>query len=810
MNTPISWIKAYVPDLDVTPQEFVDRITLSGSHVENYNQYDKNLDKIVVGKILSVEKHPDADKLVVCQVDIGKDEPVQIVTGAPNVEVGALTPTVLDGGKVAGGHDGGELPPDGISIRAGKLRGVQSNGMMCAIEELGSSRELYPEAPENGIYLFPKDSNVKPGDDAIKALGLDDTNVEYEITSNRVDCFSIIGMAREAAATFDLDFCPPVIEVKEDSNEETKDYISVDIQDTKLCKRYIARVVKNIKIGPSPKWMQDRLRSQGIRAINNIVDITNYVMEELGQPMHAFDLSTIAGNKIVVKCAEDGDKFTTLDGVERELDSNVLMICDGEKEIGIAGIMGGENSMVTDTMDTLLFEAACFDGNNIRKSERRLGLRTDAAGKFEKGLDPNLAEEAINRACQLVEEMGCGEVLKGSVDIYPEPVSAWTLPFEPEKMNRLLGLEIPVDTQLHIFDRLGLTYNEADQTLTIPTFRQDLRGLADLAEEIARIYGYDKIPSTLPSTNAGIGGISYEESVNRIARMIVEENGFSQAMCYSFESPKVYDKLLIPEDSKLREAVKIANPLGEDFSIMRTLPLNGLLTSLSINYNRRNKNVRLYELGKVYLPHELPLKELPDEKQRLAMGLYGDADFFTIKGVVQELLDKLNIGKDTEFVPTKEYPFLHPGRQASMQKGKLNIGYIGQLHPEAALNYDIKGEVYVAVLNMDILSMLAKFDIKFSGIAKFPASGRDLALVCDRSAYVGDIEKIIRKNAGKFLEKLDLFDVYEGEQVAEGKKSVAFSLSFRAQDHTLKDDEINPVIEKILAALAEKNIEIRA
>lgn len=810
MNTPISWIKAYVPELDVTPQEFVDRITLSGSHVENYDQYDKNLEKIVVGKVLSIEKHPDADKLIVCQVDIGAAEPIQIVTGAPNIVVGAMCPTVLDGGKVAGGHDGGELPADGIRIKAGALRGVQSNGMMCAIEELGSSRDLYPEAPENGVYIFPADADVKPGDDAVKALGLDDTNVEYEITSNRVDCFSIIGMAREAAATFDLDFKPPVVRLEEKSKEKTEDYVSVEIKDTNLCKRYIARVVKNVKIGPSPKWMQDRLRSQGIRAINNIVDITNYVMEELGQPMHAFDLSTIAGNKIVVRTAEDGDKFTTLDGIERELNKDVLMICDGEKEIGIAGIMGGENSMVTESMDTLLFEAACFDGTNIRLSERRLGLRTDAAGKFEKGLDPNLAEYAINRACQLVEEMGCGEVLQGSVDVYPEPVQPWRLKFEPEKMNALLGLDVPVSTMLHIYDRLGLEFNSEDDTLTIPTFRQDLHCMADLAEEVARIYGYDRIPSTLPTTNAGIGGISYSETINRIARFTAEENGFSQAMCYSFESPKVFDKLLIPEGNEYRNAIKISNPLGEDFSIMRTLPLNGLLTSLSVNYNRRNKNVRLYELGKVYVPKALPLKELPEEKEQLALGMYGDCDFFTLKGVVEEILDKYNIGKDCDYIPVKDYPFLHPGRQADIMKGKLKVGYIGQLHPEAALNYDIKGEVYIAVINMDVVTMTAKFDIKYTGIAKFPAVTRDLSMVCSKDVYVGDIEKLIRKNAGQFLEKLELFDVYEGEQVGEGKKSVAFSLAFRSADHTLKDDVINPVIDKIINVLSENGIEIRS
>ena len=441
MNTPLSWIKVYVPDLDVEAQEFVDAMTLSGSHVEGFEKKDKNLEKIVVGKIVKIEKHPDADKLVVCQVDIGADELLQIVTGAPNVKEGDLVPTVLDGGKVAGGHDGGELPADGIKIKKGKLRGVPSYGMMCAIEELGSSRELYPEAPENGVYVFPAEADVKPGDDAVKALGLDDVVVEYEITSNRVDCFSMIGMAREAAVTFDKPFYPPVI--KETGNDEdVNNYVSVEVQDTDLCKRYCARVVKNLKIGPSPKWMRERLASQGIRSINNLVDITNYVMEEYGQPMHAYDLSTIAGNKIIVRRAKDGDTFVTLDGQERKLDKDVLMICDGEKEVGIAGIMGGENSMVTDDIRTLLFEAACFDGTNIRLSSRRLGLATDAAFKFTKGLDPNLAEEAINRACQLIEEMGAGEVVGGMVDVYPDPVQPKVLPFEPEKINKLLGTDI--------------------------------------------------------------------------------------------------------------------------------------------------------------------------------------------------------------------------------------------------------------------------------------------------------------------------------------------------------------------------------
>ena len=556
--------------------------------------------------------------------------------------------------------------------------------------------------------------------------------------------------------------------------------------------------------------MQHRLRSRGIRAINNIVDITNYVMEEYGQPMHAFDLSTIAGNEIIVRRAKDGDEFTTLDGVKRTLDKDVLMICDGEKEVAIGGIMGGENSMVTENMTTLLFEAACFDGTNIRLSERRLGLRTDAAGKFEKGLDPNLAEEAINRACQLIEEMGCGKVLKGAVDVYPNPVAPKKLPFEPEKMNTLLGLSVPTEEMLYYFKGLGLTYNEAENTLTIPTYRQDLNCMADLAEEVARFYGYDKIPSTLTTVNAGIGGIPVKQMIEGIARNVAESNGFSGAMTYSFESPKVFDKLLLPQEHPLRQAIRIMNPLGEDFSIMRTTSLSGILTSLATNYNRRNKDVRLYEMGNVYLPHALPLTELPDEKMKLTLGMYGDGDFFTMKGVLEELFEKLNFGKDVDFVPTREYPYLHPGRQANIMKGKLMIGFLGQVHPEAAENFDMKADCYVAVLDMDTVVMLTKDDVKYAGLAKFPGSGRDLALVADKAVLAGDIEKVLRKAGGNILESVTLFDVYEGEQLGEGKKSLAYSLKFRAADRTLADAEVNEKIDKMLKTLGDMGVTLRA
>lgn len=809
MNTPISWIKAYVPDLDVTAQEFVDAMTLSGSHVEGYEQKDKNLDKIVVGKILTMEKHPDADKLVVCQVDVGQAEPLQIVTGAKNVKVNDLIPLVLDGGKVAAAHGDNNEYPDGIKIKKGKLRGVESNGMMCGIEELGSSRDFYPEAPEDGVYVFPVESGVKPGDDAVKALGLDDVVVEYEITSNRVDCFSMIGMAREAAATFDKPFYPPVV-TKTGNDEDVNDYISVEVKDPDLCPRYTARVVKNLKIGPSPKWMQQRLASQGIRSINNLVDITNYVMEEYGQPMHAYDLSTIAGNKIVVRRANDGDTFVTLDGQERKLDHDVLMICDGEKEIGIAGIMGGENSMVTDSIETLLFEAACFDGTNIRLSSRRIGLATDAAAKFTKGLDPNLAMEAIDRACQLIEEMGAGEVVGGAVDVYPNPVQDKKLPFEPDKMNALLGTDVEPEKMLYYFGRLGLTYDAGTNTLDVPSFRQDLNCMADLAEEVARFYGYDNIPVSLPRGEATVGKLPYDQMINAIARDVLEANGFSGGMCYSFESPKVFDKLLLPADSEFRKTVTIANPLGEDFSIMRTVSLNGVLTSLATNYNRKNKVARLYEFGNVYLPKALPLTELPEERMKLTIGMYGQGDFFDLKGVLEELTDKVGLKGQVTYEPESEYTFLHPGRQAKLKKGNLTIGYIGQVHPEVCDNYNLKGEVYVAVIDMPTLVMLSSFDIKYEGIAKFPGSTRDLSLVVDKEIFVGQIEEVIKKCGGKLLESYKLFDVYEGEQIANGKKSVAYTMTFRAKDRTLETSEVDGIISKILKELGKLGIEIRA
>ena len=809
MRTSLKWIKDLVPGIeDLTPQEYLDAMTLSGSKGEYYVELDKNLENIVIGQILKIEKHPDADKLVICQVNVGQEEPVQIVTGAPNVFEGAVVPVVLAGGKVAGGHDGSTPPEEGIKIKKGKLRGVPSNGMMCSIEELGSSRDMYPDAPENGIYIFKNRDDIKPGDDAIKALGLDDAVIEYEITSNRVDCFSILGIAREAAVTFGKPFCPPVVEPT-GNDEDVNDFISVEVNDTELCPRYTARVVKNIKIGPSPEWMQRRLAAQGIRPINNIVDITNYVMEEYGQPMHAYDLSTIAGQKIIVRRAEDNEKFVTLDGQERTLDSSMLMICDAEKPVGIAGIMGGENSMITDDVDAILFEAACFDGTNIRLSGKKLGMRTDAQSKFEKGLDPNNASAAIDRACQLIEVLGCGEVVGGMVDVYGKVKEPHEIPFQPERINRLLGTDLSAEQMLDYFKSLELEYDADRNVMIIPTFRQDLLGTADLAEEVARFYGYSNIPSTLPSGESTSGKVSFKHRVEDVAKETAEFCGFSEGMTFSFESPKVFDKLRLDADDPLRQAITIANPQGEDYSIMKTTPLNGMLVSLARNFNRRNKDVKLYEMAKIYLPKSLPLTEYADERVQFTLGFYGEGDFFTMKGVVEEFLERAGMHDIVDYDPNAGKNFLHPGRQANIiYQGKV-IGYMGEVHPEVCENYDMKTRAYIAVLDMPVITEMATFDRHFKGIAKHPAVNRDISMVVKKDILVGQIEKVIREKGGHHLESYHLFDIYEGSQIKAGYKSVAYSITFRANDRTLEEKDITAAMDKIIAGLEDLGIELR-
>jgi len=804
MNTPLSWIKAYVPDLECTDQEYMDAMTLSGTKCEGFERLDADLDKIVVGQIEKIEKHPDADKLVICQVNIGT-ETTQIVTGATNVKEGLKVPVVLDGGRVAGGHDG-KKTPGGIKIKKGKLRGVESNGMMCSIEELGSTTEFYPEAPENGIYIF--DDSVEVGADAVEVLGLHDTVFEYEITSNRVDCYSVLGIAREAAATFRKSFVAPEVKAV-GTTGDVNDYIKVEVKDAELCPRYCAKVVKNVKIAPSPEWMQRRLSACGIRPINNLVDITNYVMEEFGQPMHAYDLSTIKGNKIVVRRAEDGEKFTTLDGQERTLDRDMLMICDEEKAIGLAGIMGGENSMITDDVQDMLFEAACFDGTNIRLSSKRVGLRTDASGKFEKGLDPNNAEAAINRACQLIEELGAGEVVEGMVDFYPEKKEEHQIKFDPDYVNNLIGFDLTEEEMISYFPALELEYDKETKMITVPTFRQDLIGMCDIAEEITRFYGYDKIPTTLPSGEATSGKLSEKLRIDELARSVALYCGFSQGMTYSFESPKVFDKLLLPEDSELRKTVTISNPLGEDFSVMRTTSLNGMLTSLATNYNRRNKDVRLFEMGNIYIPKALPVTDLPDERMQFTLGFYGDGDFFTMKGVVEEFLGQVGIDKDISYDAKAGKTFLHPGRQANVVYNDTVIGYLGEVHPTVCENYNMKTRAYVAVIDMPYIYEMANFDKKYEGIAKFPAVSRDISMVVPKEILVGDIEAVIKQRGGKILESYSLFDIYEGDQIEKGFKSVAYNIVFRAKDRTLEENDIAGAMKKILNGLERLGIQLR-
>ena len=803
MNTPLSWIKEMVPELDCSPAEYMDAMTLSGTKAESVEYFDENLDKIIVGKINKIEQHPDADKLVICQVQVdeaGKE--VQIVTGAPNVFEGAVVPVVLDGGKVACDHSGNRAA-EGFAIKEGKLRGVDSYGMMCSIDELGRDKTYYPEADEEGLYIFNKiegGSELKPGSDALEALGLRDALVEYEVTSNRVDCFGIEGIAREAAATFRKEFKPPII--KETGNlEKAEDYISVEIKDSTLCKRFVARVVKNVKIAPSPLWMQRRLSSVGIRPINNIVDITNYVMTEMSQPMHAYDLSTIEDRKIVVERAVKGEKFTTLDGEERELDDTILLIKDGKKAVGIAGIMGGENSKINDNLDTVLLEAACFDGTNIRLSSKKVGLRTDASGKFEKGLHPNTAMLAMNRACQLIEEIGAGEVVGGVVDVYPVKEGDRTVEFDLDACNRLLGTNISREEAAEYFKRLEIKINDDGKTVTVPYFRQDLLRNADIAEELARFFGYDKIPTTLPSGESTAGGETLQMEIEGKARALAEQFGFCEGMTFSFESPKVFEKLMLPECTEERKTIKLMNPLGEDYSIMRTQIINGMLTSLGTNSARRNKNVRLYEISNIYLAKELPLADYPEEKKQFCLGMYGEGDFFVLKGVVEEFLYKVGMKKLPSYKAQAGKTFLHPGRQAEIIYDGEIVGYLGEVHPLVQETYGISERTYIANIDLSKICEKASFGVKYEGIAKFPAVVRDISLIMSKGLTAGEIEEVIRTNGGKILENLELFDIYEGERIEADKKSMAYSITFRNKEKTLEEAEITSVMESILKGL---------
>lgn len=788
MDISMSWLKDYV-DVDADIKDYVEDITLSGSKVEGYEEISKDITGVVVGKVLSIVQHPDADKLVITKIDVAREEPLQIVTGATNLFVGAYVPVATDGAHLAGD----------VKIKKGKLRGVESNGMLCSVEELGFDRHDFPEAPENGIYIFENEQPL--GADVRDVLDLLDTTVEFEITSNRPDCFSMIGLARETAATYKKDFKFPEITVKEEADGDISEMISVEIKNADLCPRYVARVVKDVKIASSPRWMRKRLRSVGIRPINNIVDITNYVMSELGQPMHAFSIDTIDEHKIIVRNANDGETFNTLDGIERKLDSSMLVIADPNKAVAVAGVMGGENSMITGDTATVLFESANFNGPNVRITAKKLGLRTDASSKFEKGLDPNISRIAVDRAVQLVEMLGCGTVVKGAVDCYPNKRESWQLSYDPAWINGLLGTDISEDEMIEIFERIEIKVDKATRTVTIPTFRPDLEAQADLAEEVARFYGYSKIVPTLAAGTPTVGKKTYSQTIADVIKKAMITNGLCEAMNFTFESPKVFEKLSIPEDSDLRKVVKISNPLGEDFSVMRTTTLNGMLNSLSTNYNRRNEEAGLFEIGKIYIPKALPLTELPNEPQKLTMGMYGKMDFYGLKGIVEYLFNILGMSEKVEFSPENSISWMHPGRTASVSINGESFGYLGELHPAVANNYSIGTRVYIAVLDVEAMIDAANMVSVYKALPKFPAVTRDISMVINENVFVKEIENVIKKKGGKLLEAINLFDVYQGSQIEKGFKSVSYSITFRAPDRTLVDDDVNAVMKKILSTL---------
>lgn len=789
MDISMSWLRDYV-DVDCSTKEFMDRITLSGSKVEGLEVLG-NVSKVVVGQVKEIEKHPDADKLLVTKIDVGNEELLQIVTGAKNLTVGDYVPVALDGSILA----------DGTKIKKGKLRGVPSNGMLCSVEELGCDRHDFPEAPENGIYVFPTPQAENLGKEVKEIMDIEDEVVEFEITSNRPDCFSVLGIARETAATLGKEFRYPEIKVEAKAGGNVADMISVEIENPTLCPRYVARAIKNVKIEPSPRWMRKRLRSAGIRPINNIVDITNYVMVEMGQPMHAFDIDTISNRKIIVRNAKENEKITTLDGVERNLDPSMLVISDPEKAVAIAGVMGGENSKITEGAEAVLFESACFDGPNVRITAKKVGLRTDSSSKFEKGIDPNLALEAVNRAVQLVEMLGAGEVIEGVVDCYPNKRETWKLNYSPEWINSLLGTNVSADEMADIFEKIEIKVDRENCVAEIPTFRPDLEAQADLAEEVARFYGYDKIVPTLAAGTPTVGKKTYSQTITSMVKDVMIASGMCETMNFTFESPKVFDKLSIPADSKLRNVITISNPLGEDFSIMRTVTLNGILNSLSTNYNRRNEEASLFEIGKVYIPKSLPITELPDEPSKLTIGMYGKMDFYTLKGIVEHLFEVLGMTDKVEYSPESTIPFMHPGRTADVSVDGVSFGYFGELHPKIASNYNIGTRVYIAVIDMEALIDNANLVNIYKPLPKFPAVTRDIAMLVKDEVIVKDIESVIRKKGGKLLESMSLFDVYKGSQIADGYKSVAYSITFRASDRTLVDDDVNAVMNKILDGL---------
>lgn len=784
MKLPLSWLSDYMNADGIENAEYMHKMTMSGSIVEGIENAADEFKNVVVGKILKIDKHPDADKLVVCSVDVGEDAPIQIVTGATNVFEGAVVPVAK--------HK--SLLPGGVKITKGKLRGVESFGMMCSTDELGISEER-----ATGILILPEDTKI--GEDITKVLGLDESVAEFEITSNRPDCMSIIGLARETAATFNRPFNLPVPDVKvsENISEKAEDTVKVDITDSSLCSRFVGRVVKNVKIQPSPEWMQRRLKACGIRAINNVVDITNYVMLEYGQPMHAYDLDNVEGKHIIVRCANEGEVLETLDDQPRNLQPSMIVIADDNRAIGVAGVMGGANSEVNDDTTNVLFESACFNGAAVRKAAKALGMRTDASALFEKGLDSENCLPAINRACELMVMLGAGEVMDGIIDEYPVKKEQLVLEFEPEKMNAFLGMEISVDEMTEMLARLD--FKVENGKVYVPTFRGDIEGMADIAEEVARIYGYDRIPTTLMKGEMVAGGKTPKQKLRDTVRNTLSAMGLYEIVTYSFIDPKENEMVCIGEDDYRNNFVRITNPLGAENSVMRTDMTSSVMKTLRTNYARRNPAAALYELGTVFIPKEGEV--LPDEKQQLAIGMYGEYDFYNIKGITEELLEAIGIF-DYDFSACKDNPTYHGGRCAEVSVKGEKIGIIGQIHPKVSENFKIDAEVYGAVLDFEKIADIADMSRHFVPLPKFPAVTRDIAVTLDKEVEVGEIVKIIKANRKGIIESYNLFDIYEGAQVGKGKKSVAYSITFRSADKTLTDEDVNPVVDAILKQIEEK------
>ena len=779
-----NWLNEFVDLRDVSDKQFSDEMTLSGSKVETVERPDEHLKNVVAGRIVEMVRHENSDHMWVCRIDVGQEKPVQIVTGAQNQQVGDLVPVALDG----------SLFPDGTEIHAGKLRGVESYGMCCSIKELGLTLHDVPYAVEDGLWIL-EEEGVKPGDDMAKVVGYDDSIVEFEITPNRPDCLSVIGLAREASATFRRPLTLHTSEVK-GCGGSVAELVDIEIEDGALCPRYTARMVKNVRIAPSPKWMRERLRNSGVRPINNIVDITNYVMLEYGQPMHAFDFSCVDGGRIIVRTAREGEVIQTLDGNDRALTPNMLCICDEHKPVCVAGVMGGANSEIVGDTAMVLFESANFNGVSVRRTAATLGMRTDASARYEKGLDPMNTMKAVQRACELVELLGCGEVVDGVMDVIAQDKAPTVLKLEPNKINALLGTDLSESLMRDILLSLGFTLDGDD--ILVPSWRGDVEHYSDIAEEVARFYGYNNIPCTLMRGETTRGGFNEQQLFDRALGETCRTLGYDEIITYSFISPSYYDKIRMPKDSPLRKSLKILNPLGEDTSIMRTTILPSMLEIITRNFNYRNKAVRLYELGKIYLPRE---DGLADEPKVLSLGAYGDEmDFFTLKGSVEALLGACRI-KDVRFAACTDNASYHPGRCAKVYADGTELGVLGQIHPLVAASYGVDAEIYAAELNFDALYAVRGGIPAYQPLPKFPAVTRDIAVVCAEGVTVGALEECIRRGAKGLLKKVELFDIYRGVGVAPGSKSVAFSLTLRADDRSLTGEEADEDVKSILALL---------